>query len=383
MSGGVLYYVQHLMGIGHQRRAAAVSRALCRQGLTVTYVSGGFPIPDLDVGPADFVQLPPARSADMRYHTLLGENGEAVTDTWRAARRDQLLQLLHERCPRALLVETYPFGRKLMRFELDPLLQAAHGQTPRPLVLCSIRDILEQWPRPGRYDAIVAAVQNYFDAVLVHGDPAVVPLEATFPRVDDIRDKLHYTGYVLNRDKAGGSADVGKGEVVVSAGGGAFGQHVLRTALRAREYSILAHRPWRILVGSNVAPEDFDQLKTMASEGVIVERNRPDFARLLANCALSISQGGYNTVLEVIAAGARAVVVPYADDSEQEQAVRARVLAAQGLVHVVDDQKLTAETLADAVDRAWNGQGPNAIEIDMDGANGTARLMKRMLEQSA
>ena len=81
MSGGVLYYVQHLMGIGHQRRAAAVSRALCRQGLTVTYVSGGFPIPDLDVGPADFVQLPPARSADMRYHTLLGENGEAVTDT--------------------------------------------------------------------------------------------------------------------------------------------------------------------------------------------------------------------------------------------------------------------------------------------------------------
>ena len=38
----IFFYVQHLLGIGHQARAAAITRAMCRQGLDVTYVSGGF-----------------------------------------------------------------------------------------------------------------------------------------------------------------------------------------------------------------------------------------------------------------------------------------------------------------------------------------------------
>src|SRR5262245_37790331 len=39
--GPVMIYVQHLLGIGHQRRAAAIARALCKRALPVCYVSGG------------------------------------------------------------------------------------------------------------------------------------------------------------------------------------------------------------------------------------------------------------------------------------------------------------------------------------------------------
>ena len=58
----ILLYVQHLLGIGHQKRAATLTRALEAAGFAVTYVSGGFPVRGLDTGPADFVQLPPARA---------------------------------------------------------------------------------------------------------------------------------------------------------------------------------------------------------------------------------------------------------------------------------------------------------------------------------
>ncbi len=38
----VMIYVQHLMGIGHQKRASAIARAMAAKGLDVHYVSGGF-----------------------------------------------------------------------------------------------------------------------------------------------------------------------------------------------------------------------------------------------------------------------------------------------------------------------------------------------------
>ena len=54
-------------------------------------------------------------------------------------------------------------------------------------------------------------------------------------------------------------------------------------------------------------------------------------------------------MLEVLAAGARAVIVPYADEREQEQAVRARMLASHGLIEVVTDDVLTPARLAQAL----------------------------------
>ena len=51
----VLFYVQHLLGIGHQRRGATLPRAMQRAGMQVTYISGGHGIPNLDLGGADLL----------------------------------------------------------------------------------------------------------------------------------------------------------------------------------------------------------------------------------------------------------------------------------------------------------------------------------------
>ncbi len=382
-SGHVMCYVQHLMGSGHQWRIASISRALCKLGLEVTYVSGGMPVPGLDVGCARFVQLAPARSADMRYQTLVDVHGTPVDDAWRAMRRSQLLDVFHECSPDALLIETFPFGRRLLRFELLPLLDAAHSRRPRPRIIGSVRDILEQRRTPGRNEEIVDLVNRYFDLILVHSDASVVPFEATFPFATRIRDRLHNTGYVMARDPDDATGAQGRGEVVVSAGGGAFGEHLLRTAIAARPLCALAHLPWRILVGQNLPRARFEDLSTAAGDGLMVERNRSDFSTLLKNCALSISQAGYNTMLEVLASGARAVLVPYSDERECEQAMRARLFAHHGLADIVHNQGLTPLRLARAVGTASRRTLSRRATIDVRGAETSAQLIAARVVQRA
>ena len=47
MTRRVLFHVQHLLGIGHLRRAAALAKACAGHGLEVTVASGGGAIDDL------------------------------------------------------------------------------------------------------------------------------------------------------------------------------------------------------------------------------------------------------------------------------------------------------------------------------------------------
>ena len=105
--------------------------------------------------------------------------------------------------------------------------------------------------------------------------------------------------------------------------------------------------------------------------------NRPDFTRLLANCALSISQAGYNTLLETVQAGARAVAVPFAGGAETKQALRARCFAERGLLEVLEESALSPQALAAAADRAAIRPLPARDRIDLAGARNSATLLAR------
>ena len=58
----VFVYVQHLLGIGHLKRAATLARALCDAGLDVTFASGGDAVPGLAPEGVRLAQLPPGRA---------------------------------------------------------------------------------------------------------------------------------------------------------------------------------------------------------------------------------------------------------------------------------------------------------------------------------
>lgn len=370
----IALYVQHLLGIGHLRRAAALARAFCDAGAEVMVLSGGMPVADVDFGGAGILQLPPCLAADAAFSALLDEQGHAIDSDWKDRRRDTLLREAAAFRPDVLVIEMYPFGRRQFRFELLPLLYWAQNQ--KLLLASSVRDILVDKGREDRVLEAADLVKRYFNLVLVHGDAALVPFERTFPRAQAIADRLHYTGYVVEKLSVAATADRSNGEVLVSAGGGAVGGPLFAAALAARRLSTLKERRWRFVAGRNLPDVDFRMLEQAAAidPGIVVDRFRADFTNLLATCHVSLSQGGYNTVMELLALQTPAVIVPFAEGQESEQGLRAHLLAERDALDVLDFENLDPALLAATLTRrAQTGALP--IALNLDGAAQSARIV--------
>ena len=384
MTGSVLFYVQHLLGIGHLRRALRIVDALAQEGIRVTLISGGEPLPILaSAGAEGVLQLSPIRTRDARFEHLVGADGRPVNAKLWDIRRTALLAAFAAARPDAVLIEAFPFGRRAFRFELDSLIEAARSSRPRSLVLCSLRDIVVAPQDVTRRREIVRRVRADFDFVLVHGDPAFIPLEASFPPASLIANRLVYTGYIGGAAETGAVDEAaGTDEVLVSAGGGAVGGRLLKTALETRRQGFLASLKWRILAGPNLPDAEFGVLAAGLPEGVILERFRGDFPQMLRRCRVSVSQAGYNTVLDILEARAAAVVVPFAAQRETEQSLRAERLAAQGAIGLVHESELSPERLVEAIDHAITRR-PRSVAIDLGGARRTAAVIAALIRLPA
>jgi predicted glycosyltransferase len=374
----VLFYVQHLLGVGHLKRAAILAEAMTASGLDVTVALGGPLLADVPFRGARVAQLPPARIAGEDFSTIIDEAGRPADEAWRTARRRALLDLSASVRPDVLLIELFPFGRRQFRFELIPLLEAVHGGPERPRIACSVRDILVASKRPARDVETVDTLRRYFDTVLVHGDPSLIAFDATFASAPAIADLIRYTGYVTAPERHDRDLLDGDGEVLVSAGGGAVGGPLLFAALKARAMTALAENVWRLITGPNLPDADFERLRSAADGKVLVERFRQDFPARLKRAALSISQAGYNTTMDILRAGAPAVVVPYETAGETEQRLRADLLAAKGLLTVLPADALSPARLAAAVGDALARPAMAERRIDLSGAASTARLVNEL-----
>ncbi|MEO3435456.1 glycosyltransferase [Inquilinus sp. CAU 1745] len=367
----VLFHVQHLLGIGHVRRAARIASALSKAGARVTIAQGGFPVPEAGFGDIETIQLPPARASDPGFGSIVGEDGMPIDDGWKARRTAMLLDIHDDLRPDILLLETFPFGRRAFRFELLPLLERARARPGRPLVASSVRDILVAKKDPAKEAEMAEIARRHVDLVLVHGDPAFVPFGASFPFADRIADLIRYTGYVGPDPGPPPPSDEGRDEIIVSVGGGAVGERLLRIALEAARLSTYR---WRLLAGPDLPGPVFAALAAAAPPSAIVERARPDFTGLLAHCRASVSQAGYNTVMDILAAGCRSVLVPFAAGGETEQAIRARLLAGAGRAQVLEEATLTPEGLAAAVETTAQMPSPPPA-MALNGAEIAAEML--------
>jgi predicted glycosyltransferase len=370
----VFFYVQHLLGIGHLRRAATLAGALAASDFDVLLVSGGAPTP-LKTGAARIHQLPPVRARDDGLRELAHLDGRPLDDAFRAGRTRELVGLFQAEAPNILITEQFPFGRTQLRFELLPLVEAARALRPRPLIVSSVRDVVRRSASPQR---IVETIETFgaFDFAMIHADPGLVGFDRSFAGWEHVKDRTFYTGYVVESDLASPTSDAGTDEVIVSVGGGAVGSPLLRAAVAARPLGPLADRTWRLLLGADVPAGERAGLAT-AGQGFVVEAARSDFTTLLRNATLSISQAGYNTVIETLCCADRAVLVPFGTARETEQADRAGLLAERGMVATVPADGVSPESLSAAVRRALAGPSIRSFPpCDARGAAATAELLR-------
>ncbi len=376
VTGSVLFYVQHLLGIGHLQRALYLVDAIALEDIAVTLVLGGEPPPwPIFAQTERLVQLTPVSARDASFKELVGPYGRPIDQELKSSRREALLAAFDAARPDVVMIEAFPFGRRAFRFELEPLLEAARARRPRPWMLCSLRDIVVAPDEPTRRRDIIGRVRADFDFVLVHGDPDFIALDESFPAAPEIADRLIYTGYIGAPEQPDAKGETaGAGEVLVSVGGGAVGETLLTTAVEASRRGCLTGLTWRLLAGPNLPAGTFDRLAADLPGGVILERYRQEFPQMLRRCRVSVSQAGYNTILNILAARAPAVVVPFTAEKETEQRLRAERLAAHGVLELVDEADLTPDQLSHAIECAIE-RGARTIPVRKDGARRAASLI--------
>lgn len=372
----VMIVVTHLLGTGHLARALVLGRAFGAVGHDVTLVSGGMPAPHLACDTLHFVQLPPLRSDGVNFTSLLDETGVPASEALKISRENQLCATLAQVRPDVLITELFPFGRRVLSDEFKALLHAADAQKPRPLICTSVRDILAPPSKPAKADATRELVAQYYSAVLVHSDPAVTPLEASWPVTPDLQAKLHYTGFVAAASAGRKATGLPEKTVIVSSGGGQVKTPVFETALR-----VAAQSPdlnWLLLTAD---PDTAHHLALGdVPRNIMIKPATPDFRHMLYDAAASVSLCGYNTALDILQAGTPAVFVPFDEGGEVEQTLRAQALSKLDGVAMIEAVQLTPDLLLRDLRALMALPRRAPVSHGLNGATETVKIVKSLVD---
>ncbi len=417
----ILFYSQHLVGVGHHFRNLQIVRVLARDH-EVHFADGGRPIPGAEV--PDSVRRIQLTPIHLTLQGLASENPNRNIEEVLEERQRILRETVSHLRPDVFIIELFPFQRWPLRPELLPAIQTAGSVNPDVRVICSLRDIplqaktaaLDIFPVPAchpsgdrlrfysvpfggkihedigiarrYYEAACPTLNACFDALLIHGDPRVSQLEEHFPWVEDIAIPVIYTGYVSekpngaleHRSLFGENPQNRNGFVLVSAGGGVDGYTLAAPCIEAwkslYEQGAIENRTMVIFSGLFVEETHFKALKQMCGDGPFrLERFAPNFLQWMRAADLSISRSGYNTCMNTLETCVRTLFVP--SKLSKDQHIRARKLADLGLAEVIHPDVLTPDRIADAIVRGLSHPLPRHT-LALDGAEQTRAFIENL-----
>jgi predicted glycosyltransferase len=378
----IIFYCQHVLGIGHLFRAREICKALVEH--EVILVTGG---PQIDAGFPKHVTVIklPGLQMDQKFKVLFSSDKTSSLDQIKRKRQKKLMAVIEKERPDIFFLELYPFGRQAFRFELDPVLQAIRSDLIlRCGVICSVRDILVEKEKPKHESRALERLNTFFDAVLVHSDSNLITLKETFFRFDEIRIPVIYTGYIAQkpmdnaRSRIRNQLGIEEEDVMIvaSAGGGSVGKPILESAIQAFRYLKVDGTPYLyVYTGPYMAEHEFTYLKGLKkSKRIQIEKFTSDFLSYLAAADLSISMAGYNTTMNILATDVPALVWPFG--ANREQRLRAERLADRGTLELINDQDLNPDDLAGMMGQTLTRADSRKTDIDLDGADYTAQWLE-------
>lgn len=385
----VLIYCQHILGMGHLIRSMAIARAL--KQCAVTFINGGESLSGVEVPPWVSMENLPSISSDSEFQELKVHGHGTTLEQVQQVRKHRLMELYDAIRPDVLLIELFPFGRKRFAFELLPLLahiRLAGGSTR---VVCSLRDILVTKSDQIRHEDWVVSIMNqYFDLLLIHSDPTFQTLDETFSRCQDLRCDVQYTGFVTQDSETESDLPVGALTplpqqiplILASVGGGRVGYELLDNTVQASSLLTFPHR-LAVFTGPYMLDQQYEALRRLASQHphIEVQRFTPTFQALMQQAVLSISMAGYNTCMNVLKTGTRALVLPFTGHKNDEQTIRAKKLETRGQLTVLEPEDLTPDRLAAKIAASLTMPHPGQHSINTDGGTHTAATIERLAAQ--
>jgi predicted glycosyltransferase len=295
-----------------------------------------------------------------------------------------LLEACSRFTPDILIIELFPFGRRRFSFELIPLIEKAKSLGAK--IVSSVRDIVVTKQNQQRHEEKVCRLINqYFDMLLIHGDPNFVKLNLSFSRIHDLNCPVHYTGYVVQPlPSKKPYLEIKKPLILVSVGGGRFGHDLLECV--AQTAPILKTKiPHHIQVftGAFSPDEVLEKLQeiTQNLDNITVSRYTSHLLNYMQQAELSIGMAGYNTTMNVLTTGVKAMMMAFQGNNDMEQLTRVQKLEQLGRVKMIHPDDLHPEKFAMKIIN-YLAEKPNQLSLNLDGVNQTAYYLKQLTQQS-
>lgn len=373
------------MGLGHMRRNLLIAQTLAggELGATVLLVCGTVQASAL-VLPAgvDCVTLPALRKDvsgaydARRLAVSLGGLIELRSRTIRAA--------VDAFRPDLLIADNVPRGAL---GELEPTLHdLADRSVPRVLGLRDVLDdppaVARQWSEARNEEAIA----SFYEHVWVYGDPRLYDLAAECHFSGDVRRKLHYLGYLDQRQRLRTPVLPAVTEdplpdgpfALCTVGGGQDGDRLAEAFARSEPPSGVRRV---VVAGPDMDGRGRQRLHDLAARNpalTVIDFLREP-ARLVAEAGCLVAMGGYNSVCEALSFRKRALVVPRVSP-RSEQLIRAERLQERGLVELLHPAALAPERISSWL--ADNFGRPGRRGVDMGGLERLRRLAGGLLARS-
>ncbi len=378
----ILLYSHDTFGLGNIRRTLLLAEELIGQYpeaaillITGSQMIHSFRIPD----GVDYIKLPCLDRIDAeRYEPRFLSACSGEVKRTRSAILEKAVLGFE---PDLMIVDKRPSG---VDGELVETLRALRrASLPTKLVL-GVRDILDEPERTRRNlqnNRSFETIEEFYDEVWIYGSRAVFDTVKEYGFPERVAAVTYFCGY-LKRPTAAPARNGGPPRVLVTTGGGGDGSRMIEAYLEG-----LASLPRSVALNTSVVfgPQ-------MSSEGRAALRERfgyladvtfldfePDLTRLYAEADIVVAMAGYNTVCELLSFGRRAILVPRAEPV-QEQLIRARLLAAQGLFDIVEPQQLTPDILISKVLAALKPVAVAPVPFELDGLPRIRERMRALLE---
>ncbi|MBD2306244.1 glycosyl transferase [Chroococcidiopsis sp. FACHB-1243] len=385
----IIFYCQYLSGMGHLVRSSEIVQSLAKY-FQVYFIIGGPQIPGFELPiQVEVIRLPALWLEQGKF--TVGDSSFTVEEV-KEARKNILIAECDRIKPDCLITEFFPFGRHKLLFELIPLVEHLKATSPKTKIVSSLRDVIGKESAPEEEETICNLMNQYFDLLLFHADPHFQTFSDSFARYKEIKAEIVHTGFVTQKPKITytpfeelwGEVSLDTVKIVASIGGGRIGYEVLEILIRSS--AILNQKlphVIKIFTGSFMPVEKVKQLKKLAGDrdNIQIENYTPKLLEYMQTADISISLGGYNTTMNILSTGVRAIIVPIGHEHvDKEQLHRTRKLEQLGIVNSIHPQDLSPLFLSEKIGDCLSKKTlKNSKIFDLQGADNTAKFLKRFL----
>jgi len=354
----IALYSPGIVGLGHLRRNLLIAQVLAEShlkaiNLMVTEAREASAFVNCMPPGVDCMTLPglskgvdgicKPRYLDLPLKDVIALRGRTI----RAA--------LKEFKPDLLLVDNLPRGAYR---ELDPALKQLKANGHTRCVL-GLRDVLDEpWSvhRDWFRWKFEEAIEEYYDAIWVYGDPAIYNMIDEYRFPPSIASKIRFVGYLDQRKRVGFASRLGadlvengvvpEGRLMLCLLGG--GQDGDRLAEAFSEAKLPEDACGVIVTGPFMSTQTRNRLleRSAANPRLRVLNFIKEPTMLVERAERVIAMGGYNTVCEVLSFEKRSLIVPRVQP-RREQIIRAQRLRDLGLIDMLEVDRSNAQALTE------------------------------------